>query len=134
MTHGKKVHREEFLRFYFGLKLDHFREGKWPWKCTCPQVNVPFYFQKNALLTWNYPFDFQKYHLFPEITLLFSGSVVLFCKSALLFLKMSHCFPKLSFSFPEVPSFYLLCASFSKNAFFFWLIVPSRSSQSCSER
>ena len=29
------------------------------------------------------------------------------------------CFPDFSLGFPEVPSFYLLCSSFSKNAFFF---------------
>ena len=41
-----------------------------------------------------------------------------------------YCFPELPFSFLEVPSFYLLCVSFSKNAFF---PADCTLSLSCSE-
>ena len=52
----------------------------------------------------------------------------------LLFFKNEVLFPVLPFCFPEVPSFYLLCTSLSKNVFF-QLIVPSpRPAPSYTER
>ena len=54
-------------------------------------------------------------------------------KNALLLPELPFCFPELSFSFAEVSSFYLLCTSFSKNAFFQLIVASPRPAQSCSE-
>ena len=65
----------------------------------------PFTSQKSTFIP-NWPFHFPHVSFcFPEVPPFY-------------FSKMSFCFPELPFSFPETPSFYLLWASFSKNAFF----------------
>ena len=55
---------------------------------------------------------------FPEVLFCFLELSFCFSKVPLYFSKMSYCFPEFPFSFPEVTSCYLLCISFSKNAFF----------------
>ena len=75
-----------------------------------PSNQCAFLLTKNALLFPELPFYFQKCLLFRGIAHLFSGSVFLFLKNALLFLEIP-------FNFPELSYFYLLRASFSKNAF-----------------
>ena len=47
--------------------------------------------------------------------------------------ELPFCFPELPFSFAEVSSFYLLCTSFSKNAFFQLIVASPRPAQSCSK-
>ena len=77
---------------------------RWGYKCPCPQV-CPFTSQKSSFIP-NWPFHFPHVSFcFPEVPPFY-------------FSKMFYCFPELPFSFPETPSFYLLWASFSKNAFF----------------
>lgn len=58
--------------------------------------NCSFILQKCPFVSWNCPF-------FPELPFHFSI--------------MPFCFPVHPFNFPEVPSFCLLCTSFSKNVF-----------------
>ena len=64
--------------------------------------------------------------LFPRISLLFSRSAFSFLKNSLLFSGIVLCLP-------EVPYFYFLCTSFSKNDFFssWWylLFVPLRAAK-----
>ena len=66
-------------------------------------LNFPFILQKCPFVSWNYPFVFQK------CIIIFQKCLFISQKSPIVFL--------LLFSFPEVPSLYLLCASF-QNAFF----------------
>ena len=60
-----------------------------------------------------YPFTSQKCPFIPRIAVLVSRIALLF---------------------PEVPSFYLVCASFSKNDFFHLIVSPPHPAQSCPER
>ena len=62
---------------------------------------IPFYFL-NCLFI---------YHYFPEVPFCFLDV-------SFPFSEIHYCFSAFGFSFPEVASFYLLCMSFSKNAFF----------------
>ena len=81
-------------------------------------------FPKNALL-------FLELTLcFPELPFYFLELTFCFPEVSSYFSKMPYCFSELPTLFPEVSSFYLLCASFSKNAFF---PVDCTLSSSCSE-
>ena len=65
------------------------------------------------------------YHYFPDVPFCFLKLVFCFPEVPFCFLdvpfpfsEIHYCFSAFGFSFPEVPSFYLLCMSFSKNDFF----------------
>ena len=53
-----------------------------------------------------------------QCTLLLSKNALLFPEFQFHFSEVPFCFLELFFSIPEMPSFYLLCLSFSKNVFF----------------
>ena len=73
-----------------------------------------------------YPFTSQKSHFISRITILY------FPGFPFSFPEVSFCFRELHFCFPELPSFYLLCVSFSKNAFFSADCTFSSSYSSCN--
>ena len=129
---------------FFGLKHPKMTTPEWGCevasalvlKLMCPLLpknallflELPFYFPELLFYFSEVPFYFLELPFcFPGV--MFCFPEVRFLKNALLF----YCFPELLFSFPEVPSIYLLCTSFSKNASL-QLMVPSRPAQSCSER
>ena len=72
----------------------------YPQTCSLILQNFPFISQKCSFVSWNCPFVFQKCFLISQKCPIFLQS------------------------FPELPSFCLLCASFSKDAFFpSWLYL-----------
>ena len=85
---------------------------------------------KNALLFLELPFYFLEV-LFCFLELPFFFPEVFFCfpEAPFYFSKIPYCFRELPFSFPEVLSIYLLCTSFSRNAFF----AADCTFSSCSE-
>ena len=126
LTHGKKVPLGKFLNFFLieTSKNDQFKGGD---------------SEAASALVFNSmcPFTSPKCPFIPRIALLFSINAILFprisllfSRSAFLFLKNSLLFSGIVLCLPEVPSFYFLCTSFSKNAFF---PVDGTFSLSCSE-
>ena len=90
----------EILSWLERFKNDHSSEGRGGCKylvlkATCPFTSPSF---TNAFYFPEAPFVFQK--------------------NFFNFSKIPYCFPEVPFGSPEMPSFYLLWASFFKNAFF----------------
>ena len=127
LPHGKNSPQEKFWNFVLAwntLKLPLKRED-------C-EVSSAFFVPKNAFLSSELLFYFAKLPFyFPEVLfcfleLSFRFPEVPFCfPEVLSYIAIMPCyFPELSISFPELPSFCLLCASFSKDGFFpSWLYL-----------
>ena len=114
LTHGKKVLLEKFLNFFLieTSKNDQFKGGD-------KEAASALVFNSMC------PFTSPKCPFIPRIALLFSISAILFPRISLLFSRSAFSFLKNSLLFsgivlclPEVPYFYFLCTSFSKNDFF----------------
>ena len=80
------------------------------------------------------------YHYFPDVPFCFLKLAFCFLEVPFCFLdvpfpfsEIHYCFPAFGFSFPEMPSFYLLCMSFSKNAFFLLIVLYPCPAHNCWE-
>ena len=78
------------------------------------------------------------YHYFPDVPFCFLKLAFCFPEVPFCFLdvpfpfsEIHYCFPAFGFSFPEVPSFYLLCMSFSKNDFFQLIVLYPCPAHNC---
>ena len=79
----------------------------------------PFIFQKCPFVLQNYPFVSRNCSfIFQNRPFYFPEGFFCFLEVPFYFSKIPYYFPELPFRFPELPSVNLLCASFSKNAFF----------------